>query len=170
KLTGKAGPIALRPHDGCGFIKASLAARMPTVRRAGQTGDSDRVAAFGEGRRSSLPALAAQHYPRSELVADEAREKARAWLESQQGRALTSEELFRTVTAGHIDGPGAVAVPSGDGHVHVPTLKSETLTGRDGVLIGRSPYDKPNLRPFAAGQVRSAVDGDPTAGFLDQCV
>ncbi|MET3582864.1 hypothetical protein ABID19_005926, partial [Mesorhizobium robiniae] len=163
KLTGKAGPIALRPHDGCGFIKASLAARMPTVRRAGQTGDPDRVAAFGEGRRSSLPALAAQHYPRSELVADEAREKARTWLESQQGRALTSEELFRTVTAGHIDGPGAVAVPSGDGHVHVPTLKSETLTGRDGVLIGRSPYDKPNLRPFAAGQVRSAVDGDPTA-------
>ncbi|WP_412177453.1 shikimate kinase, partial [Mesorhizobium sp. YC-39] len=170
KLTGKAGPIALQPHDGCGFIKASLAALMPAIRRAGPRNGPDRMAAFGEGRRSSLPASALQHYPRSELVADEAREKARTWLESQQGRALTSEELFRTVTTGHIDGPGAVAVPSGDGRVHVPTLKSETLTGTGGVLIGRSPYDKPNLRPFAAGQVRSAVDGDPTAGFLDQCV
>ncbi|RWM47850.1 MAG: shikimate kinase [Mesorhizobium sp.] len=170
KLTGPQGPIALQPHDGCGFIKASLAKRMTAVRRAGGQEGLDRVPAFGEGRRSSLPASALQHYPRSEPVADEAREKAAAWLENREGKELTSEELFRTVTGGHIDGPGAVAVPSADKCLHVPTLKSETLTGTSGVLIGRSPYDKPNLRPLSADLVKSAVDGDPTATFLDTCV
>ncbi|MDK1378227.1 MULTISPECIES: XopAD/skwp family type III secretion system effector [unclassified Sinorhizobium] len=169
RLTGPQGSIALRPHDGCGFIKASLAERMQAVRRAGPQQGPDRLPAFGERRRCSIPASALQHYPRSELVADEVRKTATKWLETRQGRELTSEELFRTVTAGHIDGPGAVAVPSSDDCLHVPTLKSETLTGTSGVLIGRAPYDKPNLRPFAAEQVRSAVDRDPTAVFLDSC-
>ncbi|WP_430694748.1 shikimate kinase [Mesorhizobium dulcispinae] len=170
RLTGPEGPIALRPHDGCGFIKASLAERMPAVRRAAQGQGLDRVAAFAEARRSSVPASALQHYPRSELVADETREKAKTWLDSREGQELGAEDLFRTVTAGHIDAPGAVAVPSSDDCVHVPTLKSETLTGRGGVLIGRAPYDKANLRPFGARQVRSAGDGDATAAFLDGCV
>ncbi|MCP3460288.1 XopAD/skwp family type III secretion system effector [Bradyrhizobium sp. CCGUVB23] len=170
KLSGPDGPIALRPHDGCGFIRASLAERMLAVRRAGQQEASDRVPAFGEGRRSSLPASALQHYPRSEQVAQEVREKAANWLASRREQELTSEQLFRTVTAGHIEGPGAVAVPSDDGHLHVPKLKSDTLAGRASVLIGRSPYDKPNLRPFAAEKVKSSVDGDPTAVFLDECV
>ncbi|MGX9087408.1 shikimate kinase, partial [Mesorhizobium sp. 98Argb] len=170
RMVGPEGPIALRPHDGCGFIKASLAKRITAVRRAvGQEGP-DRVPAFGEGRRTSLPATALQHYPRSKAVADEVREKAKNWLEKRPDQRLTAEELFRTVTGGHIDGPGAVAVPSGDECLHVPTLKSETLTGMSGVLIGRSPYDKPNLRPFAADLVRSALGGDPTAAFLDTCV
>ncbi|WFU40169.1 shikimate kinase [Bradyrhizobium sp. CB82] len=170
RLTGPYGDIALQPHDGCGFIKASLAERMPAVQRAGRADGPERVPAYGEGRRASLPASALQHYPRSEAVADEAREKAMSWLASRDGHELTSEELYRTVTGGHIDGPGAVAVPSSDGRLHVPTLKSETLTGEGGVLIGRSPYDKPNLRPFATAQVRSTIDGDPTASFLDRCV
>lgn len=169
KLTGPDGPIALRPHDGCGFIKASLAKLMPAVRRASEQEGPDRVAAFGEGRKSSLPVSALHHYPRSAQVAHEARAKAEAWLESREGHELTPEELFRTVTAANINGPGAVAVPSADGCLHVPTLKSATLSG-DGVLIGLSPYDKPNLRPFAAQQVKSAAVGDPTAAFLDQCV
>ncbi|WP_206073786.1 XopAD/skwp family type III secretion system effector [Mesorhizobium sophorae] len=169
KLTGPEGPIALRSHDGCGFIKASLANRMPAVHRARRQEGPDRVPAFAEGRRSSLPASALQHYPRSESVADEAQEKAKTWLESRQGQRLSAEELFRTVTGGHIDGPGAVAIPSSDECLHVPTLKSETLTGTSGVLIGRSPYDKPNLRPFAPEGVKSALEGDPTAVFLDNC-
>ncbi len=170
ELTGPEGPIALRPHDGCGFIKASLAKRMTAVRRAGVQEGPDRVPAFGEGRRSSLPATALQHYPRSQAVADEAQEKAKTWLEKRPGQTLTIEELFRTVTGGHIDGPGAIAVPAGDECLHVPTLKSETLAGTRGVLVGRSPYDKPNLRPFPADLVRSAIGGDPTAAFLDTCV
>ncbi|WP_429034130.1 shikimate kinase [Bradyrhizobium sp. I1.14.4] len=172
KLTGPEGPISLQPHDGCGFIKASLAELMPAVRRAGDREGPDRMLAFAEGRRSSVPASALQHYPRSEQVADEAREKARRWLESkqQQKQELTSEELFRTVTAGHIDGPAAIAVPSSDDDLHVPKLKSETLSETGGVLIGRAPYDKPNLRPLAAERVRSAADGDQTAAFLDRCV
>lgn len=94
KLMGSDGPIALRPHDGCGFIKASLAKLMPAVRRAGEREGPDRVNAFGEGRKSSLPVSALQHYPRSAQVADEAREKAKAWLESRKKQELTPEELF----------------------------------------------------------------------------
>ncbi len=170
RLGGEHGGIALRPHDGCGFIKTSLATRMPAVRRAGDQDGPDRVPAFGEGRRASLPASALQHYPRSEEVAAEARKMASSWLEGREGEELNSEDLYRTVTGGHIDGPGAVAVPSSDGRLHVPTLKSESMAGTQGVLIGRSPYDKPNLRPFATAQVGSSTDRDPTAMFLDQCV
>ncbi|WP_245509352.1 shikimate kinase [Bradyrhizobium zhanjiangense] len=170
KLTGPEGPIALRPHDGCGFIKASLAERMLAVRRAGPQEGPDRMPAYGEGRRSSVPAAALQHYPRSERVAEEAREMTKTWLESRGGESLIGEQLFRAVTAGHIDGPGAVAVPSSDNDLHVPKGKSETLTQTGGVLIGRSPYDKPNLRPLAAERVKLAADGDPTAAFLDRCV
>ncbi|CDX43797.1 Shikimate kinase 2 [Mesorhizobium sp. ORS 3359] len=169
RLTGPEGPIALRPHDGCGFIKASLANLMPAVRRGGEQEDGpDRVLAYGEAKNTSLPVSALQHYPRSEQVADEARQKALTWLRSKERPQLTSEELFRTVTAANINGPGAIAVPSADSCLHVPTLKSQTLSS-GGTLIGRSPYDKPNLRPFAAEQVKSAVDGDPTAVFLDNC-
>ncbi|WP_051390109.1 XopAD/skwp family type III secretion system effector [Bradyrhizobium sp. Ec3.3] len=170
RLSGPQGPIALRPHDGCGFIKASLAERMLAVRRGATQDGPERVPAYGEGRRSSLPASALQHYPRSEQVADEAEQKTKTWLQSREGKKLTFEQIYRTVTVGNIGGPGAVAVPSSDGRLHVPALKSETLTAKGGVLIGRSPYDKANLRPFAAEQVRSATDGDPTAAFLDTCV
>ncbi|MDH2356844.1 shikimate kinase [Bradyrhizobium sp. SSUT112] len=170
RLSGAHGEIALRPHDGCGFIKTSLAQRMPAVRRVCDQDSLERVPAYGEGRRASLPASALQHYPRSEEVADEARKLAMSWLAGREGQELNSEDLYRTVTGGHIDGPGAVAVPSSDGRLHVPTLKSETLTGTQGVLIGRSPYDKPNLRPFAVAQVGSSANGDPTAIFLDRCV
>ncbi|MGX5851561.1 shikimate kinase [Mesorhizobium sp. PL10] len=170
RLSGAQGGIALRPHDGCGFIKTSLATRMPAVRRVGDQDNPERVPAFGEGRRASLPASALQHYPRSEEVAAEARKMASNWLAGRDEQELNSEDLYRTVTGGHIDGPGAVAVPSSDGRLHVPTLKSESMTGTQGVLIGRSPYDKPNLRPFATAQVGSSADGDPTAIFLDQCV
>ncbi|MDX8535959.1 shikimate kinase, partial [Mesorhizobium sp. VK25D] len=170
RLAGPDGPIALRPHDGCGFIRASLAERMPAIARAVRPDGAAPVRVFGQGKRTSVPASGLQHYPRDAAVAEETREKAEAWLGSREQPRLTAEELFRTVTSGHIDGPGAVAVPSGDGRLYVPTLKSETLTADGGVLVGRSPYDKPNLRPFAAGQVRSARDGDATAAFLDRCV
>ncbi len=170
KLIGPEGPIALRPHDGTGFIRASVAERMLAVRRAGRRDGPDRVPAFAEGKKSSLPATALQYYSRSERVAEEAREKANSWLEAKKGEPLSSEELFRIVTAGHIEAPGAVAVPSNDGRLHVPKLKSEGLTGTAGVLIGRSPYDKPNLRPLGAERVKSSADGDPTAAFLDKCL
>ncbi|MBO4227559.1 shikimate kinase [Bradyrhizobium neotropicale] len=169
-LAGPQGQVALRPHDGTGFIKASLAEKMRAVRRAGDQDGPDRVPAYAEGKRASLPASALHHYPRSEAVAEEAKEKARIWLNSRKNKELTSEELYRTVTAAHIDAPAAVAVPSSDGRLHVPTTKSDTLAGTTGVLIGRSPYDKPNLRPLAASDVRSAADGDPTATFLDRSV
>ncbi|NEJ25726.1 hypothetical protein GR247_37440 [Rhizobium leguminosarum] len=165
RFEGRDGEIALRPHDGCGFIRASLAERMPAIARARHDAP-ERVPAFADKKHSAVPASALQHYPRSVAVAQETREKALAWLKTHQ--SPTAEELFRLVTSGHIDGPSAVAVPSSDGCLHVPTGKSKTLTRDAGVLVGRSPYDKPNLRPFAADRVRSARD--PTAAFLDRCV
>ncbi|NKJ84738.1 shikimate kinase, partial [Rhizobium leguminosarum] len=167
RFEGRDGEIALRPHDGCGFIKASLAERMPAIARARHDAP-ERMPAFADKRQSAVPPSALQHYPRSVEVAQETREKALAWLETHQN--LTAEELFRTVTGGHIEGSGAIAVPSSDECLHVPTGKSKTLTRDAGVLVGRSPYDKPDLRPFGADRVRSARDGDRTAAFLDQCV
>ncbi|WP_136625458.1 shikimate kinase [Mesorhizobium norvegicum] len=167
RLEGRDGEIALRPHDGCGFIRASLAERMPSIARARHDAP-ERMPAYADKKQSAVPPSALQHYPRSVEVAQETREKALAWLETHQ--SLTAEELFRTVTGGHIEGPGAIAVPSSDECLHVPTGKSKTLTRDAGVLVGRSPYDKPNLRPFAADRVRSARDGDRTAAFLDRCV
>ncbi|MBY5877491.1 shikimate kinase, partial [Rhizobium leguminosarum] len=162
RFEGRDGEIALRPHDGCGFIKASLAERMPAIARARHDAP-ERMPAFADKRQSAVPPSALQHYPRSVEVAQETREKALAWLETHQN--LTAEELFRTVTGGHIEGSGAIAVPSSDECLHVPTGKSKTLTRDAGVLVGRSPYDKPDLRPFAADRVRSARDGDRTAAF-----
>ncbi|ARP67378.1 MULTISPECIES: shikimate kinase [Mesorhizobium] len=167
RFEGRDGEIALRPHDGCGFIRASLAERMPSVARARHDAP-ERMPAFADKRQSAVPPTALQHYPRSVEVAQETREKALAWLETHQ--SLTTEELFRTVTGGHIEGSNAIAVPSSDECLYVPTGKSKTLTRDAGVLVGRSPYDKPNLRPFAADRVRSARDGDRTAAFLDRCV
>nr|WP_245312747.1 shikimate kinase [Bradyrhizobium macuxiense] len=167
RIEGRDGEIALRPHDGCGFIRASLAERMPAIARTRHDAP-ERMPAFADKRQSAVPPSALQHYPRSVEVAQETREKALAWLETHQ--SLTAEELFRTVTGGHIEGSGAIAVPSSDEYLHVPTGKSKTLTRDAGVLVGRSPYDKPNLRPFAADRVRSAGDGDRTAAFLDRCV
>ncbi|WP_246800898.1 shikimate kinase [Mesorhizobium amorphae] len=167
RFEGRDGEIALRPHDGCGFIRASLAERMPAIARARHDAP-ERMPAYADKRQSAVPPQALQHYPRSVEVAQETREKALAWLETHQ--SLTTEELFRTVTGGHIEGSSAIAVPSSDECLHVPTGKSKTLTHDAGVLVGRSPYDKPNLRPFAADRVRSARDGDRTAAFLDRCV
>ncbi len=165
RFEGRDGEIALRPHDGCGFIKASLAGRMPAIARARHDAP-EQLRAFGD--KSALPPSALQHYPGSVEVAEEAREKVLAWLKPDQ--SLSAEKLYRTVTGGRIEGSSAIAVPSSDECLHVPTGKSTTLTGEAGVLVGRSPYDKPNLRPFGADRVRSARDGDRTAAFLDQCV
>nr|WP_026160778.1 hypothetical protein [Sinorhizobium medicae] len=165
RLKGRDGEIALRPHDGRGFIKESLAERIPVI--VGARHDAPvQMAAFADERQTAVPPSALQHYSRSVEVARETREKALAWLETRQ--SLTAEELFRTVTGGHIEGSSAVAVPSSDECLHVPTGKSTTLTRDAGVLVGRSPYDKPNLRPSAADRVRSALDHDRTAAFLDK--
>jgi len=157
-------PALVRTTSLCAgrrLLAVSLAERMPVIARAARQDGPERVRAFAEGRRSSAPASALQHYPRNEPVAQEMREKAQAWLDSREQSRLSAEALFRTVTSGHIEGPGAVAVPSNDECLSVPTLKSETLTSDAGVLVRRSPYEKPNLRPFAASLVGSALDGDP---------
>jgi len=155
------GGIALQPHDGTGFIKESVARRMGLFDPARAP-----LPMFGGKRPAKLPAAGLQHYPRSERGAAETRERLQHALAQGQDR-LGGEELFRTLTTANISGPHAVAVPSSDGKVHLPAAKrADVGTDSPGILLGRSPYDKPNLRPIPTTGV-----GNPegaTAKFLDE--
>ncbi|MEE6176794.1 WXG100-like domain-containing protein [Mycobacterium sp. 050134] len=152
------GGIALRPHDGTGFIKESVAHKMGLFDKA-----RGKLPIFGE-RPAKLSAHALQHYPRSREVVEEVVEKLRPALAAGSGTAPRGEELFRTLTTGDIRGRHGVAVPASDGKLHLPPRKSGDGVGAAGVLIGRSPYDKPNLRPIDRSQVGEREDA--TASFL----
>ncbi len=152
--------IALRPHDGTGFIKESVAHTMGLF---GKT--PGKLPIFAE-RPAKLPAQALQYYPRSGEVVAEAVEKLRPTIAAGK-TSLQGEELFRTVTAGNIEGAYAVAVPSSDAKLHLPAQKTPDR-GADaaGVLLGRAPYDKPNLRPIEPSRVGEPEDA--TAKFLTE--
>jgi hypothetical protein len=80
---------------------------------------------------------------------------------------LRGEELFRTVATGHITGAYAVAIPSSDGKLHLPNNKrGDWIADSPGILVGRAPYDKPNLRPIDSGQVGG--EDDVTVKFLNE--
>ncbi|TBY60418.1 shikimate kinase, partial [Rhizobium leguminosarum bv. viciae] len=53
RFEGRDGEIALRPHDGCGFIRASLAGRMPAIARARHDAP-ERMPAFADKRQSAV--------------------------------------------------------------------------------------------------------------------
>ncbi|MBD1554876.1 hypothetical protein [Pseudomonas typographi] len=164
-------PIALQPHDGCGFVRQSLLARMPACQMAWGHGAGGKPAQplppYAAREPGHLPGQALQHYPLSDAVATEVREQLGRQLAD---RPMEHERLFRAVTTGLIQGLTAIAVPSADGRVHLSSTKAaDFLRHGGGVLIGRSPYDKPNLRPFTANQVATAEQNDPTATFLDRC-
>ena len=160
-------PIALQPHDGCGFVRQSLLEKMPACQKAWGRGGSKPLPAFATRDPGNLPGQALQHYPRSEAVVKEVSEQLTQRL---SGRPAKGDELFRAVATGLIQGHMAVVVPSADDRVHLSTAKAgDFLTQGGGVLIGRSPYDKPNLRPLPEDRIATAKQGDPTAVFLDQC-
>ena len=150
--------IALRPFDGCGFIREDVARRMPAFAHALRYGH--------ETESAHLPAQALQHYLRSEAVAEEATGRMIERLEAQ-GKPPTPEQVFRSLSAGLVKGDIGVAVPSADSQVHLSHVKSGAFRRHGGdLLIGKSPYDKPNLGWFAHEQVHT---NDATSRFLDRC-
>jgi muconolactone delta-isomerase len=167
KLVNARGqPIALRPFDGCGFVRQSVAQRMPSCRQVlqGQHGEQARVPAFGEREPANLPSMALQHYPRDERVVKEATASMREQL--RQPDALSgAQAAYRSATTTRMRGRISVAVPSADDKLHLPALKSRDI-GDAGLLVGRSPYDKPNLRPIEPARVGTQAKQDPTAEFL----
>ncbi len=175
-------PIQLVSHDGCGFIKASLACRIPAMaqameawRRSRQERKTDEAPAL---RMSVLPAQATHHYPRDEAVIEEAREHLRRSLQTDTAqwetdapggaRKLGKPKLYDLLTGAGITGVQGIAVPSADGKLYLPGETGRPFDRAGGpVLLGKPPYDKPNLIPVPAECVGTSKQGDATAKFLE---
>ena len=157
------GNTRLRPHDGTGFIKASLVQKMGWYPKA----QAQEIAPYGgDTPGASLPSQALQHYQRDDKAAAELVGTLAQRLQSDE--ALNKEDLFRGATSALVRGHIAVAVPT-DEKLALPSAKSREFDAAPGgLLIGRSPYDQANLRPIPLDQIGTANSGDETAQFLDQ--
>ncbi len=174
-------PIQLVSHDGCGFIREALARRIPAMAQAMDAwSQSHRQGAAQQPtqRMTILPAQATHHYPRDEAVIEEAREHLRRSLHADTApwetdtfsgaRKLSKPKLYDLLIGAGITGAQGIAVPSADNKVYLPGEKSTVFDRTGGpVLLGKPPYDKPNLMPVAAERVRTSKRGDATARFLE---
>ncbi|XVK68347.1 XopAD/skwp family type III secretion system effector [Ralstonia solanacearum] len=174
-------PIRLAPNDGCGFIRESLARRIPAVARAMEDWDrarGQRAEAPPAPNMTSLPPQATHHYPRDAEAIEAARgqlrralrEDATLWTtDTPDGvRRLSPPKLYNLLTGTGITGVQGIAVPSADDKVYLPGKKSGPFDHAGGpVLLGKPPYDKPNLMPVPAERVGTPRQGDATARFLD---
>ncbi|MDB0511657.1 Type III effector protein (Skwp 4) [Ralstonia solanacearum] len=174
-------PIRLVPNDGCGFIRESLARRIPAVARAMEDWDRARgqsAEAPPAPSMTPLPPQATHHYPRDAEVIEAARgqlrrtlrEDATLWAtDTADGmRRLSAPKLYNLLTGTGITGVQGIAVPSADDKVYLPGQKSGPFDHAGGpVLLGKAPYDKPNLMPVPAERVGTPKQGDATARFLD---
>lgn len=105
-------PLALRPHDGCGFIKASYALRMPACRKVMDVArkaepkgiERDLSAPYGSSKPANLSWQALHHYPRNEAVANEVRECMPQQMaeDLRSGGGLAGQTLYRHVTTGRM--------------------------------------------------------------------
>ncbi|MCL9844390.1 XopAD/skwp family type III secretion system effector [Ralstonia solanacearum] len=172
--TPEGDAIKLVSDDGCGFIRESLACRIPVIRQAMRR----RAALAGESQRMSLlPPQATHHFPRDADAIEEVREHLRAslrddpelWADHPDGtRAIKTHQLYDALAGSLIMGTQGTAVPSGDDKVYLPRDKSKVFDVKGGpVLLGKAPYDKANLMPVAAERIRTCQQGDATALFLD---
>ena len=157
------GNTRLRPHDGTGFIKASLVEKMGWYPKA----QAQAIKPYGgDTPGANLPSQALQHYRRDDKAAAELMDTLAQRLQSDE--ALNKEDLFRGATSALVRGHIAVAVPT-DEKLALPSAKSREFDAAPGgLLIGRSPYDQANLRPIPLDQIGTANSGDETAQFLDQ--
>lgn len=180
-------PIQLVPNDGCGFIKQSLACRIPVIRQAieaRRTPADRRTKAQqslveGTQRMSLLPPQATHHFPRDAEAIEEARQHLRTSLRddpdvwnadpSTGARTIKAQKLYEALAGALITGTQGTAVPSADDKVYLPGTKSKVFdaTGGD-VLLGKAPYDKANLMPVKADRIGTARKGDATARFLEE--
>lgn len=179
-------PIQLVPNDGCGFIRQSLARKIPVIRQgldalatpAGQRTPAQHKLLEGSHRLSPLPPQATQHYPCDEEVIEEARQHLRQVLQdrpqataddSGAPQPLSKLTLHEVLVSASIAGAQGTAVPSGDDRLHLPAAKSAAFDAAGGaILLGKPPYDKPNLMPMAGERVATSRQGDATARFLDE--
>ncbi|MGA3946360.1 XopAD/skwp family type III secretion system effector [Ralstonia nicotianae] len=179
--TPEGEPIRLVSHDGCGFVRESLARRIPAVARAmdawslSRQKGSDAAPAL---RMVILPSQATHHYPRNEAVIEEARTHLRHALHTDTAlwetdafsgtRKLSKPKLYDLLVGAGISGTQGVAVPSADGKLYLPGEKGAGFDRTGGpVLLGKPPYDKPNLMPIPAERVGTSAQGDATARFLE---
>ncbi len=174
--TPEGAAIMLVPNDGCGFIRESLARKIPVIRQAMR---SPRALAGESQRMSLLPPQATHHFPRDEAAIEEAREHLRTALRgdpdlwmvnpSDGTREIKTHKLYEVLAGALITGTQGTAVPSGDDRVHLPRDKSKVFDVAGGsVLLGKAPYDKANLMPVAAERIGTCDNGDATALFLEQ--
>ncbi|MCP4745837.1 MAG: hypothetical protein GY874_06795 [Desulfobacteraceae bacterium] len=151
----------LRPHDGCGFIKASLAKKITILK-------SGKIPPIRKHKKNYLPCQALQHYKSDNEVVKETVAGINddcVGLNDSNG----VESLYRKLTGG-IECDIAIAVPSGDNCVHLPYLKGQTFqTNRNaGIILGRAPYDKKNIFAIEKNRVKLLADNDQTAIFLNE--
>ncbi|WP_243575307.1 hypothetical protein, partial [Candidatus Cardinium sp. cByotN1] len=148
--------VQLRPHDGCGFIKSGLAAKLGLA--------IGKKVSHKEKSFSYLPAQALQHYSLEASASTEALQEELLQNLAEEIRDLdklakeaVGNRLFHLLTSGCVKGKSFIALPSADGQVHGTDLAGP-------LLIGRAPYDQPNL--CLMEQVGKATD--PTTKFLEE--
>ncbi|MGA4212269.1 XopAD/skwp family type III secretion system effector [Ralstonia nicotianae] len=175
--TPEGAAIQLVPNDGCGFIRESLACRIPVIRQAMHSAQAQ--ALEGESQRMSLlPPQATHHFPRDQATIEEARAHLRAslrddpelWVANPADgtRDIKTHKLYEALAGALIMGTQGIAVPSGDDRLHLPRDKSKVFDATGGtVLLGKPPYDKANLMPVTADRIGTCDNGDATARFLD---
>ncbi|WP_243575306.1 hypothetical protein, partial [Candidatus Cardinium sp. cByotN1] len=149
--------VQLRPHDGCGFIKSGLAAKLGLA-------IGKKVSHKDKKSFSYLPAQALQHYSLEAGASTKAlqEELAQNLAEEikdldQLAKEAVGNRLFHLLTSGCAKGKSFIALPSADGQVHGTDLVGP-------LLIGRAPYDQPNL--CLMEQVGKATD--PPTKFLEE--
>jgi hypothetical protein len=163
KLRDKDGKLLeLQPHDGTGFIHEDLANKLGLFGkiRPGEPG-RERL------KRANLPSQATEHYPRNETVSREFQQRLREKLDDPDNPSadLRGETLFRAATGCLAKGHMGVAVPTQRSLVLPRSLGGDRSRN---MLVARSPYDKPNLRPMSAAQVVTEGEDSPTARILAQ--
>ncbi|RLM30106.1 hypothetical protein BHG07_12490 [Brenneria salicis ATCC 15712 = DSM 30166] len=199
KLTSPSGErLALCPNDGCGFLRWEVARRIPVVSayidaweasRAGHASEEQIGLLKGQDAgQNSIPPQALMHYPRSESVQAEAHTVLQRRLaelraikagpdsdEAKSQGAVSPDSvdrltLYRMTISGGYQGRRLRAVPSADDRLYLPTVPLPGFQRPEGdLLLGKPPYDKEYLLPFAAEKVATPASEDPTARFLDQC-
>ncbi|MGC0016715.1 XopAD/skwp family type III secretion system effector [Ralstonia pseudosolanacearum] len=179
--TPEGEPIRLASHDGCGFVRESLARRIPAVVRAMDAWRLSRRKGSNAApalRMAILPSQATHHYPRNEAVIEEVRTHLRHALHADTAlwetdafsgiRKLSKPKLYDLLVGAGITGMQGIAVPSADGKLYLPGENGAGFDRTGGpVLLGKPPYDKPNLMPIPAERVGTSAQGDATARFLE---
>ncbi|MCV9879064.1 XopAD/skwp family type III secretion system effector [Brenneria izbisi] len=195
KLTSPSGErLALCPNDGCGFLRWEVARRIPVVSayidaweasRAGHASQEQIGLLKGQDAgQNNIPPQALMHYPRSESVQAEAHavlQRRLTELRAQKAGPDADEAhvspdsvdrltLYRMTISGGYLGRRLRAVPSASDRLYLPTVPLPGFQRPENdLLLGKPPYDKEYLLPFAAEKVATPASGDATARFLDQC-